>query len=37
MAALCSRPNYIDAQTALPAEDEQRLLHHLGELGYVET
>ena len=37
MTALCSRPNYIDKQTALPAEDEQRLLQHLGELGYVET
>jgi hypothetical protein len=37
MAALCSRPNYIDAQTALSPQDEQRLLHHLGDLGYVET
>ena len=37
MAALRSRPNYIDAQTALSPQDEQRLLHHLGDLGYVET
>jgi arylsulfatase A-like enzyme len=37
MLTLTGRPNYIDDQTALSPEDEQRMLQHLGELGYVET
>jgi len=37
MAELKGRPNYVDGASAMSPDDEQRVLEHLAELGYVES